>query len=72
MPAKSGFDMSLAMNSSGARPDRFSHSGKYPASGAALSGGSTVLLRAEEEALMVREENPRMVGVDDAKARAAS
>ena len=69
MPAKSGLDMSLFMNSSGERPGRFSHSGTYPASGAIRSGGSIVLERAVEETFLVCEENPRTEGV--AKARAA-
>ena len=71
MPAKSGFDMSLAMNCSGERPGRFSHSGTYPASGATRFGGSIVLLRAEEDALVETDVNPRAAGADVAKAIAA-
>lgn len=39
MPLRSGLDMSDAMNSSGERPGRFSHSGTRPAEGAVRSGG---------------------------------
>jgi len=72
MPERSGFDISLAMNFSGERPGRSSHSGTNPASGAVRSGGSIVLPSAEEKTFVVCVENPRTAGAEDAKARAAS
>jgi hypothetical protein len=50
MPDRSGFDMSLAMNSSGARPGRSSHSGIHPAPGASRVGGADVSRSSVEAA----------------------
>jgi len=74
MPLRSALDMSDAMNSSGERPGRFSHSGTWPAEGAVRSGGDW---RVERRAVGGRErgrggENAVVVARDVRRARDAN